>query len=87
LTLPPFKIQGDLDQYFPCAKCSKLTHIDDLDGKPEPRFNWFFYRSLWLWWTGRSHAAFDDPEGNTDWERLECRECYGPGYSSNRRAA
>ena len=80
--------------YFPCAACGKLTHIDDLDGKPEPRINDFWhglYRSLWLWWQrvyfGRvGCSAWDDPDGNTNWERLECRECYGPGYVSNRGA-
>jgi hypothetical protein len=51
--------------YFPCHACGRLTHIDDLDGKPEPHNQ-------------------PDPDGRTDWTRLECGDCYGPGYVSNR---
>lgn len=76
---------ADIEEYFPCDACGKSTHIDALDGKPEPGRG--IFRALWLWWTGRSTAAWDDPEGNTDWTRLECGGCYGPGYSSNREIA
>jgi hypothetical protein len=48
-----------------CHACGTPTHIDDLDGKPEPHNQ-------------------PDPEGSTDWTRLECGACYGPGYTSVR---
>ncbi|WP_316200955.1 MULTISPECIES: hypothetical protein [unclassified Bradyrhizobium] len=76
--------------HFPCHSCGTLTHIDDLDGKPEPRVGGRIYnatRRIWLSWTGRPTAAWDDPEGLTDWTRLECGQCYGPGYVSNARTS
>lgn len=79
------------NDYFPCASCGALTHIDDLDGKPqERRACWplsrlyALYRWAWLFCSDRPTSAFDDPEGSTDWTRLECGACYGPGYLSNR---
>lgn len=80
---------GAKGNHFPCDACGALTHIDDLDSKPEPRtggmlFN--LYRRIWLRITGRPSYAFDDPEGSTDWVRMECSRCYGPGYVSNHAA-
>ncbi|WP_316196639.1 hypothetical protein [Bradyrhizobium sp. SZCCHNS3053] len=54
------------DDHFPCHSCGTPTHIDDLDGRPEPHNQ-------------------PDPDGKTDWTRLECGACYGPGYVSNRK--
>jgi prefoldin subunit 5 len=76
--------------YLPCAACGVLTHIDDLDGKPEPtRRGWL--SKLWA----RIVVAYrfriirkvpsyllDDPDGAADWTRLECGRCYGPGYAA-----
>jgi hypothetical protein len=71
-----------------------MTHIDELDAKPEPRINGFWHgvaRALWLWWRRAWHgqtgdSAWDDPDGNTNWERFECKACYGPGFESGSEA-
>lgn len=89
MTMPTY------EESFPCAKCKTMTHIDDLDAKPEPRTGeypgQFIVRAIWLWWQyvwfGRQDdSAWDDREGNTDWERFECRKCYGPGFETGREA-
>lgn len=83
----------DVGDFFPCAKCGKTTHINDLDAKPEPRVNEYLGQWIvraiylgWMRWVRRwpGCSAWDDPDGNTNWERFECGECYGPGYVSNR---
>lgn len=70
-----------------CAKCGTVMHLDDLDAKPPPRVDDWLHgiaRTIWLWWTGKPTYAWDDPGLAGDWTVLECRDCYGPGYVSNR---
>lgn len=75
-----------------CAACGREECIDLLDAKPEPRVHEYLgqgvVRAIWLWWRAAWHhrtgaSAWDDPDGNTDWERLECIHCYGPGWDTN----
>jgi hypothetical protein len=71
-----------------CERCGKVTHIDKLDSKPSdldelyrPRsvidwFNCFFRPTKWR--LIQLDRAMDD---NIQFDRLECENCYGPGYS------
>jgi hypothetical protein len=53
-----------------CDGCGRLTPIDQLDGKPN----------------ARAMAAFGSLENcaehGVDFDRLLCRDCYGPGWLS-----
>lgn len=60
--------------FVPCDRGGRFTHIDSLDGKPEP-WPWTpggQWRRLVAWWTG------NDPR---DFTRLECERCYGAGFA------
>lgn len=50
-----------------CAECGKKTPVHLLDAKPGPE----------RWTVERLRAAAD---AGADFNRLECRDCYGPGY-------
>ncbi|MBC6714767.1 hypothetical protein H9Q09_01025 [Aurantimonas sp. DM33-3] len=62
-----------------CANCGHVTHIDNLDAKPERlagpgnmlerMFPALRRRKIW--------GAAD----GEDFDRLECRRCYGGGFS------
>lgn len=81
--------------YATCAACGRLTHIDDLDSKPEnlddfdrPRFlhEWIariFFPAAWRLVTQKQIVKLERAARfGGPFERLECESCYGPGYSS-----
>jgi hypothetical protein len=52
-----------------CAACRRLFRAEDLDAKPDPK---------------DKHPGETDREAaerGVSFERLECRECYGPNWS------
>jgi hypothetical protein len=61
---------------IPCDNCGTLTHIDLLDAKPSYLSGpgWRFLSWLRMWLLNR--AAYK----GADFDRLECKRCYGPGY-------
>jgi hypothetical protein len=61
--------------YLKCHACGKMTHVDDLDGKPA-RFA-----------DGKqTKTELEDALWNNEnCEFLACKECYGEGYVSNRK--
>jgi hypothetical protein len=77
--------------YALCAACGRLTHIDDLDAKPdninafarpETLLDWlmlFFRPKAW-----RIEQLERTADRGAQFERLECGACYGPGYVSLR---
>lgn len=61
------------NDYAKCATCGARTHINDLDATPSSVTAGFDIRDL----TDDHHAE--------NWERFECRDCYGWGFNSNPR--
>lgn len=55
-----------------CEECGEFFQLSELDAKPSRLAGKANTSAEALW------AAF---EANEDFDRLECRECYGPGYS------
>lgn len=56
-----------------CARCGGLFHIDALDAKPSSLPGYRGFDQIY-----RLEQAADAGE---DFDRLECADCYGPGYS------
>lgn len=52
-----------------CAECGAETPVEELDAKPGPGY-----------WAPDQLAAAAD--AGVDFDRMECRKCYGPGYQS-----
>ena len=57
-----------------CANCGRRFHIDALDSKPSS-----FPRRPVEHQLARLDEAADRGE---DFDRLECADCYGPGYEA-----
>lgn len=59
-----------------CARCGVEWPIDGLDAKPTP--------TLWLWiirlFLGQKRMLSYTADHGYDFDRLECVECYGPGF-------
>jgi hypothetical protein len=60
-----------------CDSCGITCHIDELDGKPTMTW-WLFV--IWLLRGDLGMLRYAADHGY-DFDRLECRECYGRGYS------
>ena len=60
-----------------CEKCGTEHHVDELDAKPD--LDW----RLWIIKLFLGQLAMLRYAGDSgyDFNRLECSECYGPGYS------
>jgi len=59
-----------------CAKCGRVTGIDELDAKPSPTRLLRLVRLL----RGQLFMLRYAADRGYDFDRLECRDCYGPGY-------
>jgi hypothetical protein len=60
-----------------CEECGRVFRLSELDAKPARLAGRANTSAEVLW------AAF---EANEDFDRLECRGCYGPGYSDGGRS-
>jgi hypothetical protein len=58
-----------------CACCQRVVHINDLDAKPARLAGPIINADEW--YTELQNALW----ANEDCDRLECEECYGPGYT------
>ena len=62
-----------------CSQCHRIFDINELDAKPTmtPTLRDFKRRH------GQRHMLSYAAKYGYDFDKLECADCYGPGYESN----
>lgn len=74
---PECRMHGE-DEMTRCDCCGKEFPIDDLDSKPTENSRLRRYRQA----QGQPVMLRKAADLGFDFDRLECRKCYGPGYTA-----
>lgn len=64
-------------EHIPCMRCGRDTHVFDLDAKPR----WTPWLLLIFLVRGQMSVLSYAGDHGYDFDRFECRDCYGPGFN------